>query len=156
MKVSLTGLSTQRSPAAQKPSSKVPNAKPSATMISASTPPSDTKYQSIKCLKQVNLSDITSKIDGTSLGEMLQAWKDAAASDVRINMLDKLIKKKVGLREVEQFSLGLKYGFKSSKMQKNSEKPVEGVVEVAMSVKLKDEKEHRRETERRSDSHQLP
>ena len=55
MKVSLTGLSTQRSPAAQIPSPRVPNAKPPATMISASTPPSDTKYQSIKCLKPVNL-----------------------------------------------------------------------------------------------------
>ena len=87
MKVSLTGLSTHRSPAAQKPSQRVPKAKPPATMSSASTPPSDTKYQSIKCLKPVNLSDITSKIDGTSLGEMLQAWKDAAVSDIRINML---------------------------------------------------------------------
>ena len=55
MKVSLTGLSTHRSPAAQKPSQRVPKAKPSATMSSASTPPSDTKYQSIKCLKPVNL-----------------------------------------------------------------------------------------------------
>ena len=59
-------------------------------------------------------------------------------------MLDNLIRKKVGLREVEQYSLGLRYGFKSQKVQKNG-KPVEGVVEVAMAVKLKDEKEHRRE-----------
>ena len=150
MKVSLTGLSTQRSPAAQIPSPRVPNAKPSANMISASTPPCDTKYKSIKCLKPVNLSDITSKIDGTSLGEMLQVWKDAAASEIRINMLDNLLRKKVGLREVEQFSLGLRYGFKSQKMQSKG-KPVEGVVEAAMAVKLKDEKEHRREAEKRKE-----
>ena len=61
MKVSLTGLPTHRSPAAQKPSPKVPKAKPPATMISASTPPSDTKYQSIKCLKPVNLNKIASQ-----------------------------------------------------------------------------------------------
>ena len=60
MKVSLTGLPTQCSPAAKPPSSKVPSAKPPATMNSVSTPPLDTKYQSIKSLKPINHSEIMS------------------------------------------------------------------------------------------------
>ena len=103
------------------------------------------------CSKPIKHSDITSKVDGTSLGEMLTAWKDAAASEVRVNMLDTLIKKKIGLNEVEQFSLGLRFGLKSEKMQKRSGKTVEEVVQAAMVLKLRDEKENSRELQRRKE-----
>ena len=94
-------------------------------------------------------SEITSKVDGQSLGEMLQVWKDIAASEVRINTLEALKTKKIGLREIEQYSLGLRYGFRSRKMQNGSSKPVEGVVEASMMIKIKDEKQNRRELEER-------
>ena len=69
-------------------------AKP-ATLQNASTPPRGlTQHKSPHCSKPISHSDITSKLDGTSLGEMLTAWKDAAASEVRVNMLDTLIRKK--------------------------------------------------------------
>ena len=96
-------------------------------------------------------SEITSKLDGRCLGEMLKIWKDAACSVARINSLDSLNKKKIGLREVEQFSLGLRYNFKSEKLQRGSTRPVEGVVEAAMKVKVRDERENKRELERRKD-----
>ena len=55
-------------------------------------------------------------MDGKCLGEMLKVWKDTAASEARINSLETLTKKKIGLREVEQFSLGLRYNFKSERV----------------------------------------
>ena len=78
-----------------------------------STPPrgSYSKYP-LSSTSEIKYSDITSKLDGTSLGEMIKIWKDTAASEERINSLKYLSNKKLGLREIEQFSLGLRYNFK--------------------------------------------
>ena len=85
-----------------------PNAPTTATKPWESTPPWGIIKSKPQSSTEANLSDITSKIDGKSLGEMLQAWRDAAASYERINSLETLSKKKIGLREVEQFGLGLR------------------------------------------------
>ena len=82
---------------------------------------------------------------------MLKVWKDTAASEARINSLESLSKKKIGLREIEQFSLGLRYNFKSEKLQRGHERPVEGVVQAAMQVKVRDERENKRELDRKKE-----
>ena len=46
----------------------------------------------------------------------------------------------------------MKYSFKSDKMRKQNDKPIEKVVEAAMSVKIKDERYHQRELHRRRDN----
>ena len=81
----------------------------------------------------------------------MQVWRDAAASEARMNSLEALNKKKLGLREVQQFCLGLRHGFKSNKMQKGNGRPVECVVEAVMKVKIRDEKYNWRELEKRKD-----
>ena len=60
------------------------------------------------------------------------------------------------LREVEQFSLGLRYSFRSEKLQKRSGRPVEEVIEAAMRVKVRDEKENNRELEKRKEASHRP
>ena len=35
-------------------------------------------------------SDITSKIEGRDLGEMVQIWEDTAASEMRLNLMSTL------------------------------------------------------------------
>ena len=62
-----------------------------------------------------------------------------------MDLMSTLQNKKVGFREIENFSLGLKYSFKSSKMKEQNDKPTESVVEAAMKVKLRDEKFHYKE-----------
>ena len=84
---------------------------------------------------QTNTSDITSKLEGKSLSEMLQLWRETAESEMRIN-------KKLGLNEVENFSLGLRYNFKSEKMQDLKDKPLDRVIQSAMALKMKDEIHH--------------
>ena len=123
------------------------NPKPVQPPIScSSTPTCDQKPVSqSKVTNHIPHSEITSKVDGKCLGEMVQVWKDIAASEVRINTLETLKSRKLGLREVEQYSLGLRYGLKSRKMQNGNSKPVEGVVEASMMVKIRDEKQNRRE-----------
>ena len=52
-----------------------------------------------------NHSIITSAIEGKSLGEIEKTWQDLAASEMRLKMMDSLIKYKVGFNEVEYFNL---------------------------------------------------
>ena len=94
-------------------------------------------YQSIK--NNIQLSDITSKIEGKNLSEMRQLWKDTAASEMRMNLMTILKEKKLGLNEIENFSLGLRYNFKSVKMNDTRDKPLERVIEAAMATKMQDE-----------------
>ena len=87
----------------------------------------------------VKLSDITSKIEGKYLSEMQQIWKDTAASEMRMNLMTELREKNLGLNEIENFSLGLRYNFKSEKMQDLRDKPLNRVIKAAMQTKMQDE-----------------
>ena len=87
--------------------------------------------------QNTNLSIITSAIEGKSLGEIEKTWQDLAASEMRLKMMDSLIKYKVGFNEVEYFNLGLKYNAKT--LDDDSDKKV---VEAAMHFKRKDEIKH--------------
>ena len=102
-------------------------------------------YQRSFSSKDIKFSDLTFRIEGQDLGEMKQLWQDIVTSEMRMDLMSTLQNKKVGFREIENFSLGLKYSFKSSKMKEQSDKPTESVVEAAIKVKLRDEKFHYRE-----------
>ena len=78
MKVCLIGFK-QRPPAAQMPPIINPLAKPPAPRTCPSTPPRGeykTPNQSSNQNPIINHSEITSKLDGHSLGEMMQVWRE--------------------------------------------------------------------------------
>ena len=87
-------------------------------------------------------SDITSKLEGKDLGEMRKLWRDTASSEMRLAMMSGLKGKTLGFNEVEKFSLGLKYSFKSERMKDLKDKPTEKVVEAVMATKMRDEIHH--------------
>ena len=95
------------------------------------------------------LSDITSKIEGKNLGEMRNLWRDIASSEMRLAMMSELKGKNLGFNEVENFSLGMKYNFKSEKMKDLKDKPTEKVIEAAMTTKMRDEVHHHYELRRK-------
>ena len=94
-------------------------------------------------------SDITSKLEGENLGEMRKLWRDIAASEMRLTMMSGLKGKNIGFNEVENFSLGMKYNFKSEKMKDLKDKPIERVIEAAMATKMRDEVHHHYELRRK-------
>ena len=81
--------------------------------------PNSTMHSKIQTI--INSSDITS-IEGKDLGELKKLWKDIAASEVRLKLMSELKRKKIGFNEIEQFSLGLQYDFKSEKWKKKWQK----------------------------------
>ena len=91
---------------------------------------------------QQNCSYNTSNLEGKHLSEMLQLWRDTAESEMRMNLLTVLKTKNLGLNKVENFSLGLRYNFKSEKMQDLKDKPLDRVIQSAMALKMKDEIHH--------------
>ena len=65
-----------------------------------------------KCSEQVllntDISDInTSVSEGLNLGEAGRIWRELAASEMRISLMDRLQKLQVGLNDVESFRLGI-------------------------------------------------
>ena len=95
--------------------------------------------------KDIKFSDLTSIIEGKDLSEMRKIWQEAAISELRLNLMSALKNKNLGFREIENFSLGLMYNFKSNKLIDQNEKPIKGVVQEGMKVKMIDEKHHHRE-----------
>ena len=80
---------------------------------------------------------------------MRQLWRDTAASEMRLTMMSGLKGKNIGFNEVENFSLGLKYNFKSEKMKDLRDKPTEKVIETVMATKMRDEIHHYYELKRK-------
>ena len=70
---------------------------------------------------------------------MQQVWRDTAASEMRMNLITDLKGKNLGFNEIENFSLGLRYNFKSEKMQELKDKPLKSVIQAAMATKMQDE-----------------
>ena len=125
---------------------------PSEYKVHHHPPPNPTIYTAKENSKvtqkskpKYTFSDFTSKIEGNDLSEMRKVWQDTAASEMRMDLMATLKSKKVGFREIENFSLGLSYNFKSSKLQSSRTRPTENVVKAAMQVKMVDEKYHHRE-----------
>ena len=84
----------------------------------------------ITTLTNRKISDFTSKIEGPELGEMCRIWKETATSEMRMRMMSELRGKKLGFNEIENFSLGLQFNFKSGKMKDQGEKPLEKVTRL--------------------------
>ena len=97
---------------------------------------------------KIQFSSITSLVDGQDLGDLVNTWKDTAISEARLKMITVLRRKNLGFNEIQQFGLGLRYGFKSERMQDNSDKPLQKVIQVAMEVKKRDEIQHIKELKR--------
>ena len=91
-----------------------------------------------------NPSDKTSAIEGYSLGELEKIWKDLTASEMRLRMMDRLQRYKVGFNDVENFNLGLIYNSKTLTYDNYTEKDDKKVVEMAMKFKRKDEVKNRK------------
>ena len=71
---------------------------------------------------------------------MCKIWRDTAISEMRMKMMSELKNKNLGFNEIEAFSLGLQFNFKSGKMKDQGEKPLRRVIETAMNIKMIDEK----------------
>ena len=91
-----------------------------------------------------NYSDLTSGIEGLSLGDMEKTWQDTTASEMRISLMDSLNKYQVGFNDVEQFNLGLLYNCKAI-VDKEGAGGGKGrnVVRAAMEYKRLDEIKNR-------------
>ena len=89
-------------------------------------------------------STVTSAIEGVSLGEMEMTWRNLTASEMRIKMMDRLQRYKVGYNDVENFNLGLIYNSKTLNCDNYTEKDDKGVVEIAMKFKKMDEIRNRK------------
>ena len=131
--------------------SKCQGIKPPAPSISVIHRPQGPKTTQM-CPKSQNskiqFSSITSIIDGKDLGDLTNTWKDMAISEARLKMITVLKEKNLGFNEIQQFGLGLRYSFKSEKMQDNSNKPLQRVIQLAMEVKKRDEIHHIKELKR--------
>ena len=86
----------------------------------------------------------TSANEGPSLGEMEGVWKELTASEMRLRMMDRLLKTKVGFNDVEIFNLGLVYNSKTMNFENYSELDDKRIVETAMKFKYKDEVRNRK------------
>ena len=88
---------------------------------------------------------------GNDLSSELCIWKKLGMSEVRIWLMKELSKHKIGLPEVENFSLNLGDQFKSKKFKKKFKKSKNenlmniDLIEKAMKMKIKDEKEYCKE-----------
>ena len=87
-------------------------------------------------------SDLTPKIGGKDLSELLKIWKNIARSEVRLKLMCELRKKDLGFNEIENFRLGLKYNLKSEKLKEKNSKPIQRVIKSAMDLKMRDETHH--------------
>ena len=94
----------------------------------------------LKTLNPNKVTDLTSKIEGPELGEMCKVWRETAVSEMRMKMMSELRKKNLGFNEIESFSLGLQFNFKSGKMKDQGERPLKKVIATAMKIKMIDEK----------------
>ena len=81
-------------------------------------------------------SSNTSANEGHNLGEVETVWKELAASEMRINLMENLQHYKVGFNDVEFFNLGIHY---NAKMKTCNDKVDKKKVEEVMKYKKKDE-----------------
>ena len=87
----------------------------------------------------------TSAIEGKSLRELENIWKEVAASEARIKLMNKLAEIKVGFNNIESFNIGLKFTSKMTKEDDNDiGKDDRKVVGAAMDFKRRDEIKNRK------------
>ena len=76
---------------------------------------------------------------GKDWREAEKLWKNLAASEARIGLLQALVKERIGLPALEMFQLGAESQFKSTKFKNQSFQKFKGkMTEPAMRLKLAD------------------
>ena len=69
----------------------------------------------------------------------MKAWQNLAASECRIELMNKLKVLNLGLADVEEFNLGIKVNFRSDKSREKLERGENKLVKAAMDSKCEDE-----------------
>ena len=120
-----------------------PSTSASTTPTSTRSPPTPRPSRSARLSggKKLppNPSLRTSAIEGTCLEELEKVWRELTASEMRLNMMNKLQKIRVGFNDIENFNLGLIYNSKTLNHENYIDKDDKKVVEAAMNFKRKDE-----------------
>ena len=87
-------------------------------------------------------------LGGMEAREAAKLWKSIAESMARINLMRSLIKEKVGLAEIEEFSLDLSSKFRSYKFKNGSHRSKydkSTLTEKSMKLKLADDQHYHRD-----------
>ena len=95
----------------------------------------------MSCIVQKpNPSDVTSKLEGSDLSLAKDLWVKTAAAECRLNLIRKLMKEKLGFKEVEDYDKALELKLKSEKLKKsrNNSDTERKIVREIMGLKLKD------------------
>ena len=78
-------------------------------------------------------------MEGQDLSVTKKIWEDIAATEMRLKLMNDLLKVNVGLADVEEFNLDLKGNLKNLLSDKSDEVVNMKLIRAAMSVKIKDE-----------------
>ena len=122
-------MRAQQAPAPRK-SNAMLNHRPARMEVSSKPPKSKPKPSKVPT---------TSTAEGKDLGLMVKAWQNLAASECRIELMNKLKILNLGLADVEEFNLGLKVNFRSEKSRNKLERGENKFVKAAMDSKFEDE-----------------
>ena len=76
-------------------------------------------------------------------------WQDTANSEMRIWLLEELVKLGVGLNDIEAFNIGLINKLRSEEMKGKANRIKEGMVRETLKLKLKDEQRYHAEMNKR-------
>ena len=97
---------------------------------------------------KTSVSTTPSSIGGQERRVKIKVWQKVAESSARLNLLKALIKEKIGLNEIEEFSIGLQCKYKSQKFKNSADQVIRKdgkFMEQAMKSKLADEQCYHRE-----------
>ena len=82
-------------------------------------------------------------MEGTEISpEMSEVWRDLAASEARMSMMQELLRLGVGLADIEEIGIVLQSKLRSQEFKvKSGEKNSQRLAKVTLEIKLKDERE---------------
>ena len=78
-------------------------------------------------------------MEGPDLSAELEIWEELAVTEMRLQLMSRLIKLKVGFADVEEFNLGLKGNLKNPENSGLNNLQEKKVVTAAMEVEMRDE-----------------
>ena len=92
-------------------------------------------------------------MEGQDLSAESEIWTELAVTEMRLELMSKLMKIKVGFADIEEFNLGLKGNLKNPQNPKIKELQESKVVRASMEVKMRDEQiEKRKKMKSREDA----
>ena len=78
-------------------------------------------------------------MEGMDLSAMRKTWEELAATEMRLQLMNDLLKVNVGLGDVEEFNLDIKGNLKNLPSERTNEMQNQRLVKAAMSIKMHDE-----------------